>query len=254
MPAEVMMTALLLVLAMAWAESPKIQEGFVLRPVFETTQGSLEAGTAFAVEHQGQILALTAFHLFGPPGGLPTQISAAELPGYATGLTARDAWSGAEVGKSSGPALLLADAQPMGETAARDLAAFPMVRPDPLQAIDVAGVSAHKFLRPRALAAEAPAVGAKVYVAASLVTGNKPGTLEATVLEVNPDWIFFEYATTELDLTATSGAPLLDEGGEVVGMVLGAGLFEGKLIGSASPGLAIKQRLSTALEAAEPAQ
>lgn len=247
------MTALLLAAALAWAEPPTIQEGFVLRPEFHTTEGSLQAGTAFVVEHEGQLLALTAFHLFGPPGGLPAQIPAAELPAYATALTVRDAWSGAEVGKSTGPALLMPEAQPMGETAAHDLVAFPMERPDPLETIDVAGVSAHKFIRPRALATEAPAVGDKIYVAASLVTGNKPGCLEGTVLEVNPDWIFFEYATTQLDLTATSGAPVLDEDGEVVGMALGAGLFEGKLIGSAGPGLAIQQRLSEATRPAEQA-
>ncbi len=242
-----MLPMLLLALTAAHADPPKIQEGFVLRPQFHTTKGDFEAGTAFALVLDDQLLMVTAFHLFGPPGGLPAQVPAADLPTYTTGVTVRDAWSGVVVGESSGPALLVVDAQPLGETAARDVAAFPMQKPDVIEAIAVAGVSENKVLRPGTLAESSPAAGEPIYVAAPLVTGGRPGVLAGTVLEVNADWVFFEYAATELDLTATSGAPVLDAEGRVIGIALGAGLFEGKLIGSASPVDALKERLATAL-------
>ena len=94
-----MLPMLLLALSAAHADPPKIVEGFILRPEFHTTKGDFNAGTAFAVELDGHLLVVTAFHLFGPPGGLPAQVLAAELPAYATGVTVRDAWSGAEVGE-----------------------------------------------------------------------------------------------------------------------------------------------------------
>jgi hypothetical protein len=92
-------------------------------------------------------------------------------------------------------------------------------------------------------------VGDPVWVAAALE--GQPGSLwQAKVVEISPGFLFFEYTNRELKLDGTTGAPVLDAAGAVVGLNVGFGKLEdGALIGSAAPLAALKQRVESAAPA-----
>lgn len=229
----------------AAGSAPALSPGEILRPEFRIKGGKMLAGTAFALDVDGAVLAVTAFHLFGPVGGLERPVSAADLPSFVKSVTLRDAWTDAPVAEA-GPPLALPDAAVMGgPTASLDLAAFPLLPPDPAAPPVEGAVPVHVVK----LAAKLPKVGDPVWVAAPVVNAaaDHPHLLAARVVEVNNNWLFYSFADTGLDLTATSGAPVLDAAGEVVGMHLGGGKMDSELVGSANPLPAHRDRLVKAM-------
>lgn len=227
------------------AGPPPVVDGFVLRPVFHTSSGDVLAGTAFGLDVGGRYVVVTAYHLFGPNGGLPSLVPPGEIPAFVPSATVVDAWTGARVGDTHA-ALAIPDARPMGDSAAYDLALFPMDRPSPVDALSISGKTT---LRPAILAPAPPRTGDPVWVAAPLVGGapDAPRVLPAQVVEVNADWVFYRFERADVDLTATSGAPVLDGSGRVVGVHLGGGKVGNELIGSANPLSAHADRVEDAL-------
>ena len=118
-----------------------------------------------------------------------------------------------------------------------------------LPAVEASGLdrlqSANKpTLRKLKLAVAAPVNGDTIWLAARV--GESEARLhQATVVQIDGDWMFFEYAA-ELDLAATSGAPVLNAAGEVVGLNLGGGKMpDGKFVGSANPVTALRAHLGS---------
>ena len=95
------------------APAPTLSAGEVFRPEFKIKGGKMLAGTAFALDLDGTPVVVTAFHLFGPVGGLEKPVPAAELPSFVKSVTLRDAWTDAPVAEA-GPPLKLPDAAVMG--------------------------------------------------------------------------------------------------------------------------------------------
>lgn len=245
-----MLLAFALFAGLAQAEppaAPELAQGEVFRPEFRVKNKKVLAGTAFALDVDGTVVAVTAFHLFGPPGGLDAAVPAKDLPNIVRSVGLRDAWTDAPVAET-GPALPLPDAVVMGgPTASLDLAAFPLLPTDPAAPPVEGAIPAH----PAKLAAALPKVGDPVWLAAPLMNAapDAPHLLPAKVVEVNKDWLFYSFADTALDLTATSGGPVLNAAGEVVGVHLGGGKVESELVGSANPLPAHKDRLQKAIGA-----
>jgi len=101
----------------------------------------------------------------------------------------------------------------------RDLAIFP---------VPAAGVT------PLKLAKEAPAVGATVWLVGQAFAG-APATVllhKAKVLSTYDIGLTYELVDTKLNLAGTSGAPVVNENGEVVAINLMGGLQRGRLIAS----------------------
>jgi len=233
---------LLLVLGAAFA-APSVEDGSVLRPHFVTQQGAHSAGTAFAVDVHGKTVIVTALHLFGPAGGLEAQVEGDKIAEITKSVTLRDAFTGGDFG-SADKGLKLENTQPMGDTAAGDIAAF---QAKVLTGLDKLNAKS-KPPAPLALAEKAPVKGDTVYVAAQFGADKESRTHEAKVVESNEKWLFYEYSDASLDIAGTNGAPVLNESGQVVGMNLGGGKMEdGKLIGSANPVTAIRTRLTEAV-------
>ena len=225
------------------AAAPEIAVGSVLRPAFTLTDGNTyEAGTAFAADLAGETVILTAHHLFGPVGGLPTQLGADELPGAVKRARFVDAWTNQKVGMDTTP-VRVPGAHAMAQDAAGDLALFRL--PASFDRIS-AGNQAPFHALP--LAAADPKLGDPVWLAAE-VLGSTARLHEAKVVEIKPTFLFIEYAGAPLDLTATSGAPIVNAAGEVVGISLGGGLDNGKTIGAAGPVSSIRKNLSEATKA-----
>lgn len=223
--------------------APEIVVGSVLRPSFTLADGTrFEAGTAFPVSFGGETLVLTAHHLFGPNGGLPAQLGPEEVAVKVTGVTLRDAWSKEPIG-GAGPAVLVPGAHPMEKDAAGDLALFPVS-----SGLDRISAGTHPPFHPLSLAAANPKVGDPVWLAAELVGG--PGVETRAhvgkVVEVNASWLFYEFTAAQVELRATSGAPILNALGEVVGINLGGGAKDGVSFGAAGPVSAIRANLEAA--------
>jgi V8-like Glu-specific endopeptidase len=71
---------------------------------------------------------------------------------------------------------------------------------------------------------------------------------KATVTEASDSILSFEYDDNNLTCNATSGAPIINEKGEVVGVNLGYKQKDGKLIGIANPSASFKKLIVKAIK------
>lgn len=223
--------------------APTVAEGFVIRPTFFTDTGSFIAGTAFAVQQGERTVVLTAYHLFGPAGGLPAEVAPAEVGKVVREVLLRDAWSDKIIGRTE-RALLLDDAATLSTDAARDLVVFPLAPVDPS---NVGARLGMVKLQAGRLAEKAPKVGDVVYLAAAR-TGAADRVYPAKIVEVAPAGLYYQLDASTLDMTGMSGAPLLAADGTILGMHLGGGLMDdGALIGVANPASNLRSRITKAL-------
>ncbi len=199
--------------------APSIRaETAVYRPIFSTTAGVMEAGTAFVakVSPGGPTLLITAHHLFGEMGGLDREYTWSELPAFVTGVTGKPVEKGAPV--RAGAALLLKGAIAFTQThMGGDVAAFPVTDP--------ANVPALTF------AAKLPAPGTEVFLIAKLDGAPADKLRYRGVVEAVEDGaIGVALDDKGLALRGSSGAPIVNAAGEVVGINLASGEMGGKTI------------------------
>lgn len=220
---------------------PSVPVGFVVRPSFETVDGTLEAGTAFFVAMPGQPgpLGLTAHHLFGPSGGLQREVQAGELGRFVKAVGFRDL-EGPEL-IPAGPMVVLPSA---GHAPDTDEVNWSM---------DVAAFRAPESLAPRALrlAAKNAKVGEEVWLVAEVLGGKSASQRmhRARVATSMPRLLAYSFEDTTLVMRATSGAPVVNARGEVVGIHLAGGLVDGTLWGQAHPVESVSTHLAQGLSA-----
>lgn len=231
---------------------PHVADACVVRPEFRAGLSSAFGGHAFAVRFEGQTLVLTALHVLDElikKQGIDTtaansSYSGRELPAVLTKVVLYDLfaanWMLAELGSlegpgQGGPMLVLPDARTGEEepNSNLDLAAF-----------DASGAA---FLRPASLAVEVPAVGEPVWLAAAVpgkTSGGGARTLAATVVEHTERTLIFRYFARDLSGPLyTSGAPLLNAKGEVVGVNVGGGRWDGARVGHANHVASVRRHL-----------
>lgn len=142
---------------------------------------------------------------------------------------------------SAGPPLRVRDARPYSEEGPpRDVAVFQLQgeRDSALQ-----------------FSTEVPVLWQRVWLVARVAGGEPAGTLfhRATLVEADQEWMGFQYDNSKLDLTATSGAPVVDEHGRIIGINIGVKSENGKLIGVAQSARVVLRALEGALaDAAQP--
>jgi hypothetical protein len=184
---------------------PSTPSGAVFDNTFETAAGAMEAGTSFALALEGLPAALvTCQHLFGPAGGLSKDVPTGFMSRFVSSVSVQDAL-GHAIHARAGAAVLIPDAD--ASEPGRDLAAFPL--------------EANAALRP--FRAGAAATGGRVYLAARLRKGAPTGTwlFAAEHLGTDDDGTaLIQFDDPEIYLPGTSGAPVLNEEGELVGMVV----------------------------------
>jgi hypothetical protein len=213
----------------------RLPPNMVLRPVFETSQGEVNAGTAFLVRwNDGRYLMLTAHHLFGPAGGLARELTARELPDVVKSVRARSA-DDDTVYVESRKLLSIADAQSFTEDdLSRDLAAF---------IVDAPGKAVVLPIAPGP-----PREGDLVYLVAEL-NGKRERVFPAKVVGVTPTRFAFAIADSSADLRGASGAAVLNSRGQVVGICVAGGLIRGELHAYANPIDGIRAAIGRALRA-----
>ncbi|PIE40976.1 MAG: hypothetical protein CSA49_05740 [Gammaproteobacteria bacterium] len=205
----------------------------VLKPGFKSKVFDFKAGTAFVVNFEGHYVLLTAMHLFGPAGGLNKKYSGEELAALDITVTAR-ACDTHEVILASSNVLTFKGAK----------GRQPATTADDLFAVSVVECSAFK------LAKKLPSVGDKVSLVARLKK-QKPGDTmlhPATVVAVANDYIEYKFDNKRLNPGGASGAPVINEAGEVIGMnLVSAGIPMVNRKGRANTALNLRQRLRSAL-------
>lgn len=97
------------------------------------------------------------------------------------------------------------------------------------------------------LASKSPQVGDFVYLFARLVGASKPVLHRGRVLEISDHSLIYRPDMPDIELGGTSGAPVLNEQGAVVGINVGGGKFADGMHACANPLSAFLPKLTTAL-------
>ena len=200
-----------------------ISTGTLFHPRFGTIQGEVNAGTAFAAKLAGrsQILVVSALHLFGPAGGLKTDIEPDKIATSWNKLVVEDCKSQNYFGEIQ--------MQPI---------TLPGARPHP-QKSDIGDVAACKVTDATAIEAlslsqRIPSNGERVWLVSKL-----PGSRElmhpATVERMKDGWLQYSFSNPSITLKSTSGAPIVDQKGKVIAVHAGGTKKSGKTIGFGTP-------------------
>jgi hypothetical protein len=203
--------------APAMAGPPGTVVESICRPTFELKDQPLSAGTAFlmetGVEKQPAVL-VTAHHLLGPMGGLPVEVAWADVPKAVKRATCKSIAAPAQ--SWTGVPLAIPGA-----------ASFNNQTREGLRDIALLTVQAKPAVKPLKLAPAQPRLGDTVWLVAQLVSGAPKDKLlfKAKVARVQDLALNYLVEDPEgtFDLRATSGAPVVNERGEVVAVNLAGG-------------------------------
>jgi hypothetical protein len=227
---------IVLIAACISAGGPTVPEKGLYKPTFLRLNGSWSAGTAFVIEWPGrnEPFMVMPDHLFGPDAGLEQQMTpdqiATDVCG-AVGLSMQDK----QTIIVAGPCVKLPDAHPLGkEGTDKDLEVFPL-KPD--QKCDVFE-----------LAEKQPQNGSPIYMFARLRGETEPKMIPGKVVRSSDSELVYVFDDDIFNAAGTSGAPIIDSDGKVVGMNVDETESKGKQYGFANPASAMRTQISHALK------
>ena len=228
------LTLLVMGIPVLASDIPPLPKLALFKPTFLELNSSWSAGTAFSlkVPRKDEQVLVMPDHLFGPAGGQDTQMTPddiAEQVRAVVGLSMQDK----RTVIVAGPYLKIADAHPLDETGVdKDLAVFPLRTKQEANAFELADRS--------------PERDDRVYMFARLRGESEPKLLPGTVIRSSDTELVYLFESSVFDAAGTSGAPILNSDGKVVGMNVGGTESNGKQYGFANPAAAIRKELATA--------
>ena len=215
--------------------APKVPHPFVVRPIFCSGADAVMAGYAFVVNFASghPPVVLTGLHVMDEmikKKGIDCtdenkNYTGKELPAVITEVNIYDVfannWMRAPLG-SAGPMLVLPNARTNDEEpySDRDIAAFWVKDPGDL--------------RPASLAQKAPSVGDPIWLLARPNEGPGKKLFKAVVVEITDRSMVFKYEQPGEKPKYSSGAPMVNKDGEVVGIIVGGGEFKEQKLGHAN--------------------
>lgn len=214
---------------------PVAAQDSICRPELRVGDMQYRAGVAFLLgaTNSPRTLLVTAHHLFGPDGGAEAQVPWNEMPDRAR-MIGCTAYGSGETWRAAAP-LAISGAHPGFDQAAMlDMAAFPLT-----------GTTTQPRLQ---LAPRAPAVGDSVWLVAEIIAPPAdPGLLHhAVVAQITDHYLVVVY-DHPIGMTATSGGPIVDRDGHVVGVNFGGGVSQssGRMLGLATSWAAINAAMAS---------
>lgn len=218
--------------SLATFAAPVPPSDVVFKPTFLTGYDALTAGTGFVARLKENRVFLTAHHLFGPAAGLEHDLSPSEAKAFVAAL-AGSSMNHPEVLLTSSAMLLIPTAKAFDQNdATHDIAAFHLPQYQG-PALSVSITPTKK--------------GDKVYLLARPRGEEKLRLISAVVSRAGNDSIEYFYDVPGVNFAGTSGAPVLNESGDVVGINLGGGDHKGRTFGFANPATAFVPLVATAL-------
>lgn len=214
--------------------APTPPENVVFKPTFLTGYTSLSAGTGFVLRLNDDYVIVTAHHLFGPAAGLERDLTPLQAKVYAVALAA-SSMNRPSIVLTSSDMLLIESAKAFDQTdAGHDVAAFRL--------------TGYKgpFLT---VSSVVPKEGDRVYLLGRPRGEQKLRLISAAIIRVSANAIEYFYDETGVNFAGTSGAPIINELGEVVGMNLGGGNLKGKAFGFGNPVESFSSLVATAITA-----
>lgn len=214
------------------ASAPTVPDRFVVRPEFRSGRESFFGSYAFVVaaEDGGDPLVLMALHILDELArfrGIDCSDSNAaytgrELPPHVTNVQLYDPfapnWMLAELGTARGMLLIpnarIGAVEPYSQ---RDIAAFRAAPSSPFLSLP--------------LARSIPIVGEPIWLAVNHGPGARERTTQAVVVEITDETFVFRFAAPAELPRYTSGAPLLNRLGEVIGVNAGMGTLDKHKLG-----------------------
>ncbi|MCP4218718.1 MAG: hypothetical protein GY765_29070 [bacterium] len=229
------------------ATAPNVPDSAVVRPIFSVGTDSFLAGYAFAAktDKNAQPLLFTALHVMDElikKKGIDSTVAntgynGKEIPKIITSVDLFDVfapnWMMACLG-SAGPMLVLPDARTDEEEpfSDKDIAVFKISEP--------------RGLKPLLLAENPPEVGDPVWMVAQVPDITGKAKAKATVVEVTDRSMIFKFEVPKQQPQYSSGSPVLDKKGHVVGITVGGGKVKGLSVGHCNHVINIRKHLTSA--------
>jgi hypothetical protein len=217
---------------------PPLPANLAVRPTFQLKdRRTVEAGTAFgATMDGGAPVLLSALHLLGEAGGLDKQIPAEQIPDVVTGVTLFNIDRSQPIGAAGKG--LLREGFPIGEGPTEsdcrgDIVAFQLPQRSRV------GVAP--------LAKENPSFLARVWIVGKEFSkAGASADLFPGVVWMSTHKNIVVMLQSPLDLSGFSGAPAVNEKGEIVGIVIGGGSGrEGKPVALLNPVNDVRKKLES---------